>query len=58
MYRAETLVVMAIADVPENNLTLLYAIFGEIEIVALARPTTSITPLAVKTTAMLAEAPD
>jgi len=49
---------MAIADVPENNLTLLYAIFGEIEIVTLARPTTSITPFAVNAKSMLGDAPD
>jgi hypothetical protein len=45
-------------DVPENNLTLLYAIFGEIEIVALTRPTTSITPFDVNANVMLGEAPD
>ncbi len=45
-------------DVPENNLTLLYAIFVEIETVAFARPTTSITPFAVNTNAILGEAPD
>jgi hypothetical protein len=49
---------MAMADVPENNLTLLYAIFGEIEIVAVDRPTTSITPFAVNPITMLGAAPD